>query len=193
MSLQSKNAIDLLLSESFKEIATTKPIEKITIKEITDKAGVIRPTFYNHFQDKYELLEWIVQTELIDPMDPMIDRGQLKESVVDALTVMSREKEFFIKAVRLEGQNSFKEILVQKVTELILKKLDAKKIEEKIVYPWLTPQRAAEFFASTFCYAVIEWVEDGMKVPIEDVVNIFVFLMVNSPVDMIEKLEGNTN
>ncbi len=60
MSIQSKNAIDLLLSESFKEIAVTKPIEKITIKEITDKAGVIRPTFYNHFQDKYELLEWIV-------------------------------------------------------------------------------------------------------------------------------------
>lgn len=193
MSLQSKNAIDLLLSESFKEIAATKPIEKITIKEITDKAGVIRPTFYNHFQDKYELLEWIVQTELIDPMDSMIDRGQLKESVVNALTVMSKEKEFFIKAVRLEGQNSFKEILVQKVTDLILKKLDAKKMAEKIVYPWLTPQRAAEFFASTLCYAVIEWVEDGMKVPIEDVVNIFVFLTVNSPVDMIEKLEENTN
>lgn len=189
MSLQSKNAIDLLLSESFKELAASKPIEKITIKEITDKAGVIRPTFYNHFQDKYELLEWIVQTELIDPMDALIDRGQLKEAVVDALTVMSKEKEFYIKAVRLEGQNSFKEILVQKVTELILKKLDSKKIEDKIVYPWLTAQRTAEFFASTLCYAVIEWVEDGMKVPIEDIVNIFVFLMVNSPVDMIEKLE----
>lgn len=189
MSIQSKNAIDLLLSESFKEIAVTKPIEKITIKEITDKAGVIRPTFYNHFQDKYELLEWIVQTELIEPMDPMIDQGQLKEAVVNALTLMSKEKEFYVKAVRLEGQNSFKEILVQKVTELILKKLDARKIQEKITYPWLTARRTAEFFASTFCYAVIQWVEDGMRIPIDDVVGVFVFLAVNSPVDMIEMLE----
>ena len=32
--------------------------DKITIKMITDQAGVIRPTFYNYFQDKYEVMEW---------------------------------------------------------------------------------------------------------------------------------------
>ena len=61
MTGQGKSAIDTLLAESFKELALKQPIEKITIKEITDKAGVIRPTFYNHFQDKYDLLEWIRQ------------------------------------------------------------------------------------------------------------------------------------
>ena len=61
MTNQGKNAVDTLLAESFKELTLKQPIEKITIKEITDKAGVIRPTFYNHFQDKYELLEWIKQ------------------------------------------------------------------------------------------------------------------------------------
>ena len=57
MTNQGRNAIDTLLAESLKELTIKQPIEKITIKEITDKAGVIRPTFYNHFQDKYELLE----------------------------------------------------------------------------------------------------------------------------------------
>ena len=86
MTVQSKNnAIDLLLAESLKEIAITKPIEKITIREITDRAGVIRPTFYNHFQDKYELLEWIVQNDLIDPMEPFIRRDMLKEGLTMAL------------------------------------------------------------------------------------------------------------
>ena len=58
---QTKSTVDILLAESFKELVYKRPIEKITIKEITDKAGVIRPTFYNHFQDKYELLEWIIR------------------------------------------------------------------------------------------------------------------------------------
>ena len=49
MTGQGKSAIDTLLAESFKELALKQPIEKITIKEITDKAGVIRPTFYKHF------------------------------------------------------------------------------------------------------------------------------------------------
>ena len=189
MSNQSKMAIDVLLAESFKELAEKRPIERITIKEITDKAGVIRPTFYNHFQDKYELLEWIVQRELIDPMTPVIDRGDLTGAVTGALQMMEQEKEFYIKAVRLEGQNSFKEILLEKVTELILNKLDGEKIEKKLSYPWLNSKRVAEFFAMTFCYAIVEWARDGMQVPIDDIVAVFVFLAVNSPVDMIEMIE----
>ena len=60
MTGQGKTAIDTVLAESLKELSQNQPLEKITIKEITDKAGVIRPTFYNHFQDKYELIEWII-------------------------------------------------------------------------------------------------------------------------------------
>lgn len=50
MTNQGRNAIDTLLAESLKELTIKQPIEKITIKEITDKAGVIRPTFYNLFR-----------------------------------------------------------------------------------------------------------------------------------------------
>ena len=66
MAIQGKTDIDQLLAKSLKEIAVRRPVEKITIKEITDKAGVIRPTFYNHFQDKFELIEWIIRTELLE-------------------------------------------------------------------------------------------------------------------------------
>ena len=77
MTVQGKSAIDTLLAESFKELAMQRSIEKITIKEITDKAGVIRPTFYNHFQDKYELLEWIINQDLIEPMKPLMRKNLL--------------------------------------------------------------------------------------------------------------------
>ena len=50
--MQQKKEVKTLLAESFKELALEKPVEKITIKEITDRAGVIRVTLYNHFQDK---------------------------------------------------------------------------------------------------------------------------------------------
>ena len=82
MTGQGKSAIDTLLAESFKELALKQPIEKITIKEITDKAGVIRPTFYNHFQDKYDLLEWIIDKELLEPVEPLIQNGMINEALV---------------------------------------------------------------------------------------------------------------
>ena len=54
--MDSRINVDQRLAESFKQLLIKNPIEKITIKDITDGAGVIRPTFYNHFQDKYDLL-----------------------------------------------------------------------------------------------------------------------------------------
>ena len=37
MAIQGKTDIDQLLAKSLKEIAVRRPVEKITIKEITDK------------------------------------------------------------------------------------------------------------------------------------------------------------
>ena len=95
MSVESSNAIDLLLAESLKALAARRPIEKITIREITEKAGVIRPTFYNHFQDKYELLEWIVRRDLMDPVTEMLEGGQIKEAVIRVLGKIQEERILF--------------------------------------------------------------------------------------------------
>ncbi len=35
----SRNGTEIMLAESFKELVLRQPIEKITIKEITEKAG----------------------------------------------------------------------------------------------------------------------------------------------------------
>ena len=56
MAIQGKTDIDQLLAKSLKEIAVRRPVEKITIKEITDKAGVIRPTFTIIFRINLSLL-----------------------------------------------------------------------------------------------------------------------------------------
>ena len=111
MTGQAKSAVDTLLAEALKELAEKHPIEKITIKEITDRAGVIRPTFYNHFQDKYELLEWIIMEDLLKPMIPLIKNRMLDQAWIFLFTSIEREKTFYSKFSRLEGQNSFEVII----------------------------------------------------------------------------------
>ena len=76
--MQQKKEVKTLLAESFKELALEKPVEKITIKEITDRAGVIRVTFYNHFQDKYELLEWICREDILGPVRILLGNNMQK-------------------------------------------------------------------------------------------------------------------
>ena len=49
---EERKDVGLALAESLKDLVQRVPFEKITIKQITEGAGVIHGTFYNHFQDK---------------------------------------------------------------------------------------------------------------------------------------------
>ena len=47
------------LEQSLKNLLLKKPLTKITISDITADCGMNRMTFYYHFQDIYELAEWV--------------------------------------------------------------------------------------------------------------------------------------
>ena len=53
------------LAETLKKLLSKNKLNKITIKEITEDCGVNRQTFYYHFKDIYDLLEWIYKNEEI--------------------------------------------------------------------------------------------------------------------------------
>lgn len=54
-----------LLTNSLKKLMTEKPLEKISIREITENCGLNRQTFYYHFSDIYEQLKWMYEHEIL--------------------------------------------------------------------------------------------------------------------------------
>ena len=46
------------LEQSLKNLLLKKPLNKITINDITEDCGINRMTFYYHFRDIYDLVEW---------------------------------------------------------------------------------------------------------------------------------------
>ena len=50
------------LREAFWELYAEKSIEKITVREITDRAGYNRATFYLYYRDVYDVLEQVEDT-----------------------------------------------------------------------------------------------------------------------------------
>jgi probable dihydroxyacetone kinase regulator len=57
MALTTKDA----LADSFKRLLSRRSFDKITVKDIVEDCGVNRQTFYYHFHDIYDLIEWIFQ------------------------------------------------------------------------------------------------------------------------------------
>ena len=117
--MEKKELTKLLLADTLKEQMIIKDFDKITIRRITDAAGVIRPTFYNYFRDKYEVLEWIVDSELIGPMRELAGGGKLKESLLHLFKTVSENRDFYRRAFCVTGQNGFSEMMIRKIGVLI--------------------------------------------------------------------------
>ena len=56
------------LADSLKKLLTHLPFNKITVTEICQECGMHRQSFYYHFKDKYELVNWIFHDEFVNPM-----------------------------------------------------------------------------------------------------------------------------
>ena len=54
----------MVLQDSLIELLKEKPISKITIKELCEKADINRTTFYAHYTDQYDLLRKIEEETL---------------------------------------------------------------------------------------------------------------------------------
>lgn len=71
----------LLIRRSFTDLLKTKPIQSISVKELSDRAGINRGTFYTHYQDIYALLEEIENEMLIEfsqALEPLLNDSTKK-------------------------------------------------------------------------------------------------------------------
>ena len=109
-----------LLAESLKDLAQIKPVDKITIKELTRNCGLTPPTFYNHFCDKFELMAWIYNQE-VEASLKNFGRGDSFEDVICKWMEVVREDEnFYVNLLKnAVGQNSFRYVTNDHAINLI--------------------------------------------------------------------------
>ncbi len=75
-----------LIHQAFVELLRTKEFHEMTVSDITRHATINRVTFYTHYADKYELLDHMISTQLIQLLYKGIDPKQALTS--EALTTL---------------------------------------------------------------------------------------------------------
>lgn len=96
------------LSASLKELMHEKPFEKISVADICQKCEMNRQSFYYHFKDKYDLVNWIFDTEFIAvaKKSEFTDQWDFLERLC---TYFYTNRDFYRKILTVKGQNSFSE------------------------------------------------------------------------------------
>ena len=110
----TKNA----LAASMKKMMRRRPFEKISVSDICMDCGINRKSFYYHFRDKYDLVNWIFFVGFLGEMD--LSRYQTGwDWLEDICEYFYREREFYRAALKIEGQNSFRDYLVETIEPVI--------------------------------------------------------------------------
>ena len=84
-----------------------KPFEKITIKQICDRTGVIRATFYNHFEDKYAALDYVCGMMLCEKQQALIAAGEMESYIRSLCIEIYDHAGFFPQGISSAGTKRF--------------------------------------------------------------------------------------
>lgn len=187
---RKKEATRILLEEGLKELMKRNSFEKITVKMITDEAGVLRPTFYNYFQDKYELLEGIFCEDIEKQMRELIQDNMEEEAVKILFFRMEKERSFYRKAFEITGQNSFEEILKTRLYELFLEYLTKNPLKKQPGVRIWKKEIIARYYSVSMTGIIREWLQTGgQEIAAEDILAGYHILMTHAIFDLIEKKE----
>ncbi len=91
------------MAGALRNLMMTMPFEKITVSDITEECNIHRQTFYYHFQDRYELLDWFVGKELVEPFVNGINNENFFRRITELLNTMYENKRFYQSALKING------------------------------------------------------------------------------------------
>lgn len=183
-----KDRARVLLAQSLKRLMSGGvPFEKITIKDITSGAGLNRPTFYRHFLDKYELLEWIFRYEVLEPSYALLDTRMIKEALVVVFKRIEMERPFYVQALKVEGQNAFSEIMVRSLIAWMERLMEVKGSDFSGAKAWLTRENVAWFYANSMSAMIAYWIRQGETLRAEDLLEAYRYFSTHT---MEEALRG---
>ncbi len=160
-----------VLADAFVELSKTKPLEKITIQNIVDKCGAGRQTFYNHFKDKEELVEYIFVNDEKKSLIECDGNCSLKDRIKLVLDTIKKKRRFYTYAYDAKGQNSLEEVIIRQYinfySDVVIKKGGEEALDERM-------KMSIRFFcrgAYTFCK---EWMENKYHCSSEEIAEIIV-------------------
>lgn len=106
------NTTKVIYANTLKKLLKEYSLEKVCVKDITARCGLSRNSFYYHFSDKYELVNWIFSVDITDKLKLSYDSSNfMEESFINICEKLYQDRTFYQACFKYEGQNSLFETL----------------------------------------------------------------------------------
>ena len=174
MSQITKKAIEA----SLKNLLLKKPFDKITINDIAEDCGISRMTFYYHFKDIYDLVEWACEEDAKKILEGKDDYKTWTQGFLNLFEEVLKNKPLILNVYRSVGREQVENYLYKIVYDLLLNVVEEK--AQGMTVRDEDKEFIADFYKYAFVGLMLDWVKNGMKEDPHKIVKKVEFLLSGS-------------
>ena len=163
MSNMTKQALEA----SLKKLLLKKPLDKITINDLTTDCQISRMAFYYHFKDIYDLVEWACMEDAKKALQGKKTYDTWQEGLLQIFEVVYENKPFILNAYHSISREQIENYLFSLTYELI-----KGVVEEQSEGTGITGDEKtfiADFYKYSFVGIMLDWIKQGMKENFEEI------------------------
>lgn len=156
------------LADSLKRLLLKKPLDKITISDLTSDCGISRMAFYYHFKDIYDLVEWVCLEDATKALRGKKTYETWQEGLMQLFEVVYENKPFILNAYRSITREKVESYLFQ-LTHSLIRGV----VEEASAGTDLTEKQKdfiADFYKYSFVGIMLDWIKQGMREDYQEIV-----------------------
>lgn len=157
MSQVTKRALE----QSLKNLLLKKPLTKITVGDITDDCGINRMTFYYHFKDIYDLVEWSCLEDAKRALDEKKTYDTWQQGLLQIFKAVQENKPFILNVYRCVHREQVEKYLQPLVDQLLLNVINEE--AAGITVRDEDKQFIAQVYSYMFIGLMLDWIKDDMR------------------------------
>ena len=156
------------LEQSLKNLLLQKPLHKITISDIADDCGINRMTFYYHFKDIYDLVEWSCQEDAAKALAGKKTYETWQQGFEQIFEAVLANEPFIMNVYHSVSREQVENYLYKLTYDLL-----ADVVEEECRDAAVSGEDKAliaEFYKYGFVGMMLHWIDGGMKADYRELV-----------------------
>ena len=157
------------LEASLKKVMLQKPLDKITISDITSDCGISRMAFYYHFKDIYDLVEWSCLEDAKRALQGKKTYDTWQEGILQIFEAVLENKPFILNAYHSVSREQIENYLFSLTRALIMGVVE----EQSKGFSITEEQKTfiADFYKYSFVGIMLDWIKQGMKEDYHEIVH----------------------
>ena len=177
------------MEHALKSLLLKKPFHKITINDITEECGVSRMTFYYHFKDIYDLVEWSFIEDAARALEGKKSYDTWQEGLLQIFEAVLENKPFILNVYRSVSRERVENYLYTLTYQLIEGVVEEQ--SENLMVTEAQKKFIADFYKYSFVGVMLDWIKRGMKESPEEMAGLITVTMHGNVGNSLRNMEKN--